>query len=46
MAEACDLKSHKCGFDPHRGHAQFGGSSANVKFQLASRNGSGNWDWL
>ena len=23
MAEAEDLKSSKCGFDPHRGHAGF-----------------------
>ena len=30
MAEACDLKSHKCGFDPHRGHAQFGGIFSKV----------------
>ena len=31
MAEADDLKSSKCGFDPHRGHHQLTDKKVNQK---------------
>ena len=33
MAEADDLKSSKCGFDPHRGHDQSSNEILKVKLK-------------